>query len=212
MDDLGRADAGKRKRFGKLGSFGGSVGTDVVATLIGGVVLSVAFTLWSDYVHTVPDINGRWRFESRVDQSDYSKHRGLRVYYEVLLYQEGLQVRGSGEKIFEDFVDPQKPSRSYTGDERRLIRIKGYIKNNFWPKDTLVLHYWEDGGRRTSSTFQKLTHFDNNHMHGNFESTIANESGEVVWDRQHFEQLPKASESPYCGHPPLTMPHPSGTR
>lgn len=73
------------------------------------------------------------------------------------------------------------------------------------PSDKRKGTFMEEGGRRTSSTFHDLTHFDHDHMHGRFESTIANESGEVVWDRRGFEQLPKASESPECGHTfPLT--------
>ncbi len=183
-------------------SFSGNIGTDVVGTLIGGALLSLAFTIWADNFHKVPDLNGRWRFESEYEHSDYSKYEGLRVYYQALLHQEGLKVRGSGEKVFEDFVDPTKPSRIYTGPERRLIRIQGYIKNNFWRRDTLVLHYWEEGGRRTSSTFHKLTHFDDDHMHGTFESTIANAVGEVTWDRKEFEDLPRSPGATQCEHKP----------
>lgn len=174
--------------------------TDVVGTLIGGVLLSLAFFWWSDNMHQVPDLNGRWRFELTITDTSLAKYEGLRMYYEGLIHQEGLLVRGSGEIVFEDFeCAPDKPSRSYVGAERRLIQIEGYIENNFWKRDSLVLHYWEDGGKRRSSTVHRLERFDDNHMAGTFSSTAAEASGCAIWDRKTFDELPRPCPTRRCG-------------
>lgn len=182
-----------------MGAFLSNLLSGVLATVIGGVILSLAFFWWSDNMHQVPDLNGRWRFELTTSDTAYSKYEGLRVYYEALLRQEGLLVRGSGEIVFEDFeCEPDEPSRSYAGAERRVVEIKGYIENNFWKRDSLVLHYWEEGGQRRSSTVHRLERFDDNHMAGRFASTAAKASGCAVWDRLAFDELPVPCPATRC--------------
>ena len=98
----------------------------VLATVIGGVLLSLAFFWWSDNMHQVPDLNGRWRFELTTSDTTYSKYEGMRVYYEALLRQEGLLVRGSGEIVFEDFeCEPDKPYSKLRGSRTSRRRDRG---------------------------------------------------------------------------------------
>lgn len=157
---------------------------DILATIIGGVLLSIMFFIFSDFIHKTPNLSGRWYFVNETQSTSYSKFKGLKVYYTVLLMQEGNKIYGTGEKIKDEL---NGNINKYTGKTRVHIEVSGYLKNNFLTKDTLNIHYTEKGKSRPSSTLHNLIRFDNKLMGGKFYSTIADSEGKVSWTRKEPE-------------------------
>ena len=160
------------------------LGLEILATVIGGVVLSLMFFVFSDFIHTTPNLSGRWYFVNETRSTSYNPFRGLKVTYTVLLTQEGAKVFGTGEKI-EDELDGK--STRYSGQDRVHITVSGYLQNNFLLKDTLNIHYVEQGRARSSSTLHNLVRFSDTAMGGEFFSTIADSEGSVSWSRTEPE-------------------------
>ena len=152
---------------------------DVLATITGGIILSFMFFIFSDYVSTIPNLNGKWRVKLEIANTEYSKYENLKIYYDVILYQKGYEVYGTGEKVMEVNQDTLK----YIGQRRVRIEVQGYIDKNYLSKDALIIHTIEEGRKRESTTFYDLIKFDEDYMSGNFISTIANTSGPTEWTR-----------------------------
>lgn len=160
------------------------LGLEVLATVIGGVVLSLMFFVFSDFIHTTPNLSGRWYFVNETQSTSYNPFKGLKVTYTVLLTQEGDKVFGTAEKI-KDELDGT--ATRYFGKERVQVKVSGYLKNNFLMKDTLNIHFVEHGRDRTSSTLHNLVRFSDRSMGGEFFSTIADSEGSVSWSRNEPE-------------------------
>jgi|TARA_B100000315_G_scaffold200855_1_gene193166 hypothetical protein len=154
---------------------------DILATITGGIVLSFLFFIFSDFIHKTPNLSGRWYFVNETESTSYKKFKGLKVYYTVLLMQEGNNVYGTGEKIKDDL---NGEISNYSGSKRVHIKIAGHLKNNFLTKDTLNIHYTEKGSLRPSSTLHNLIRFDDEYMSGKFYSTIADSEGKIKWTRK----------------------------
>ena len=154
---------------------------DCLAGIISGLALVFMFFIFSDFIHKTPNLSGRWYFVNETESTSYEKFKGLKVYYTVLLMQEGNNIYGTGEKI-EDKLNGK--TSSYSGSKRIQIKISGHLKNNFLTKDTLNIHYTEEGSLRSSSTLHNLIRFDDKYMSGKFYSTIADSEGKVGWNRE----------------------------
>ncbi len=152
----------------------------VGATVIGGAALAFVLSLINDFVLSLPDLNGLWRFESQTLDTSYNPYRGMKLTYLVLLWQEGHAVYGSGEKVREDV---NGAIRTYTGPQRSRIEIRGYLTKRYLSRSEIVLHFCEQAERRQSSTMQTLTIHSSVAMKGEFASTIANSSGATCWAR-----------------------------
>lgn len=101
--------------------------------------------------------------------------------YYVLIWQEGNQIKGTGEKIYEKSNGQEK---EYVAEKRSRIEISGYLTKKYFSKDLLVIHYDEKNEVRKSSTIHNLTIKDSNQMDGFFVSTIANQQGNAGWSRR----------------------------
>ena len=161
-----------------------SLGEKVLATVMGGVGLSLLFFVFSDFIYTTPNLSGRWYFVNEIESTSYPKFKNLKVYYTVLLMQEGDKIYGTGEKIKDEL---NGVTSKYNGKERIQIQISGYLRNNFLLKDTLNIHYIEAGTLRSSSTLHNLVRFGDEAMGGRFVSTIADSEGQVTWTRTESE-------------------------
>ena len=153
---------------------------DSVSTVIGGIVLSLIFFVFSDFIHTPPDLSGEWYFVNETKDTSYSKFKGLKVYYKVMLVQQGSVISGQGEKIQDEL---EGKITEYSGKSKIQIKITGNLKQNFIAKDKLTLYYSEEGQKRGSSTFHKLIRFSDEKMEGEFSSTIANSKGRTLYSR-----------------------------
>ena len=156
------------------------IATETIGTLLGGIILSLIFFIFSDFVHKPPNISGQWYFVNNTIDTSYSKFKNLNVYYKVMLIQQDSKISGYGEKIQDEL---NGKTIEYAGKNKIPIKISGYLKHNFISKDTLMLNISEEGSIRKSSTFIDLIRFSDDEMQGEFASTIADSSGSVLFRR-----------------------------
>jgi hypothetical protein len=160
------------------------LGISVGGTLIGGLLLALIFFLLNDFVFSLPTLSGLWSFQSETSLTSYNPYKEMKVTYLVLLWQEGHAIYGSGEKVRENV---KGVIRTYTGEQRSRIEIRGHITKRFFKKSTVVLHFTEHGEKRQSSTMQNLRICDKAAMEGDYASTVANSSGTTRWTRGNNE-------------------------
>jgi hypothetical protein len=153
---------------------------NVLATVIGGLLLALIFFLLSDFFFRLPALSGLWSFESETRSTSYNRYKGMKLTYLVLLWQEGNTIYGSGEKVREDVSGTV---RSYTGAQRSRVEIRGHLTKRYITKSEIVLHFHEYGEKRQSSTMQTLKILDKTKMEGTYASTIANSCGITRWSR-----------------------------
>ena len=153
---------------------------ECTANLISGFVLAFIFFILSDHLFKIPNLSGHWIFEAKTLKTTYNKYQNLILTYKILIWIEGRNVYGTGEKIKEQIGDIIK---EYTGQERTRIKISGYIKKAYLGRDKIIIHYDEKGELRESSTIHLLTKKGNG-LAGTFISTIADSEGLVRWSKQ----------------------------
>ena len=158
-----------------------TLGGQVVGAAVTTVTLSVGYMFFNDYIAPAPELAGRWKFTVVYEDTGLAEFDGLRVTYEALLIQEGLDLSGTGEKLSDR--GPGIEPVDYDSSRRTDIEIMGTITRNYFSLDALVIHYREAGRRRESSTLHELEYFDAETMCGCFESTIADTAGSVWWGR-----------------------------
>lgn len=156
------------------------LGLNVASNVAGAIIISVLFFIFSDYIFTLPNLNGPWQMTLTVDSTAYTPHENMQVKYDVLLFQQGSDVRGTGEKVM-DIVGSD--TTRYIGAQRVRIEIEGYLDRNYLARDELVLHYIESGKKRRTSAFQELIRFNEDYMLGGFTWTASNSKGHVEWTR-----------------------------
>lgn len=158
-----------------------SLGGHVARAFVTTVALSVGFMIFNDYVAPPPDFSGNWKFTVVYKDTSLDKFRDLQVTYRVLLIQEGMSLSGHGEKLSDR--SPTQDAVDYTGDRRTHIRIGGSVTRNFFSSDALLIHYSEKGRRRDSATIHRLAQCGAAALCGCFQSTIADTTGPVWWQR-----------------------------
>ncbi len=151
-----------------------------LATVVGGLLLAFVFFLLNDFCFRLPALSGLWTFESETQKTAYNPYKGMKLTYLVLLWQEGHAIYGSGEKVRENVGGVV---RAYTGAQRSRVEIRGYLTKRYIKKSEIVLHFYEHGEKRQSSTIQTLKIISKSRMEGTYASTIANSSGMTHWSR-----------------------------
>jgi len=153
----------------------------VVGTVIGGLLLAFIFIVFSHFsFFKLPALSGLWRFQSETCETSYNTYKGMKLTFLVLMWQEGNAIHGSGEKVQEDLKGAIK---TFTGEDRSRIEIRGYVTKRYFTKSEVVLHFNEQGEKRPSSTMHALRVCDNETMEGTYASTAADSSGKVRWTR-----------------------------
>ena len=66
----------------------------------------------------------------------------MRLYYIVLMWQDGSHLKGTGEKVFED---ANGEVREYKGIDRVEIELSGYVGKRFLSRDHVIIHITEYG-------------------------------------------------------------------
>ena len=172
-----------------------SLGSQVVGAFVTTVALSIGFMIFSDYIAPAPELAGRWKFTVVYKDTAYDKFNELRVTYQVLLFQDGLDLSGNGEKMSDR--GPTQDPVDYDGDRRTPLRIAGTITRNYFSADAVTLHYMEEGRRRESFSLHRLPYVDSHTMCGCFHTTVANSSGTVSWRRaSNREELYEPVDQP----------------
>ncbi|MFN2375223.1 MAG: hypothetical protein ABR538_01715 [Candidatus Binatia bacterium] len=156
---------------------------DILATLVGGVVLAVLFFWFREKIVPFPNITGRWHFEMRTTSTSYNPYQDMTLRYIAMLWREGDRVEGTVEKIYESSTTGV---RHFDGTQRTRGKVQGYIEKNYFGKDKLFLHVTEDGHGRVSTNFYELVANADTVLNGSFTSMIANQSGTARWQRSDF--------------------------
>jgi len=156
---------------------------DIIATLVGGVVLTFLFFLAKEKLFPIPDVNGKWYIEMKTENTVYKPYENMILRYVIMVWREGNKIKGSGEKIYENSTNGE---RNFIGSNRTRIAIEGYVEKNYLSKDKIYLHAVEDGDKRTSTNFYDLLCNSDVEMRGIFNLTVADQDGKVICRREVF--------------------------
>lgn len=154
-----------------------------LATIIGGGILALLFFWLKEKFFPLPKVNGRWYFEIRTVTTEYNPYKGMVLRYVAMLWREGNHIEGTVEKIYENSSTGE---RKYEGKNRTRGIANGFIEKNYFSKDCVVLHVVEGGHVRESTNFYDLIVESDNKMEGKFSSMVANQEGDVKWQRDEF--------------------------
>lgn len=160
-------------------------GLGVLSTVVGGLCLTLIFFVFKEVLFADADIEGAWTIEVNVAATSYKPYRGMKIYYNALIWKEGNKIRGKCEKAKTVYLDgkvldhpmEQRIPNSITGYSR-----KAYLKNS----DTLRIQIDEKGSVRSSTAQHHLTFNKSlNTLVGHFVSTAANSRGSATWRRSN---------------------------
>jgi hypothetical protein len=157
---------------------------DIVATVIGGVLLTALFFLVKEKVFPLPNLSGRWYLEQTTACTAHKPYAGMVLRYVVLLWRKGDRVEGTAEKIYERSSTGE---REFVGKHRTRAAVSGYVEKAYLGADRIYLHVVEDGHGRESSHFYALTAVGSGTMEGAFTSMVADQEGSTKWQRAPFE-------------------------
>ena len=155
--------------------------SDILATIIGGGLLTFIFFILRERVYKTIELDGSWTYDQKTILSAYNPYKDMTVRFLILLSRDGNTIYGSAEKIYEKTADGTE--RTYEGKHRTLAKINGHIEKRYLSKDRICIHINEFGEVRESTSFQILESLDENTLSGRFSSTIANQQGLVKWIR-----------------------------
>jgi hypothetical protein len=156
---------------------------DLLVTILGGMILTFLFFLFKEKIFPLENINGKWYFEISTLKTSYKPYENMKLRYEAIIYRYGNLIKGSAEKIYEITSNNQ---REFIGEERSRMIIEGYIEKKYFEKDKLMLYIIENGKKRNSTHYQELAIESDKKMSGVFYSTIAEQYGNVRWQRGKF--------------------------
>jgi hypothetical protein len=165
----------------------GSLALQAGGTVAGAVVVAVLlFVLHEDVpMFQTPSLSGVWTMQVHTDESVHAPFLDMTLWYTVLIAQEGTDVWGTGEKVYEDSSAFKGP---YFGTDRTRFALKGTITKRYFRSDTLVVHYVEEGTIAQSSTVEVLrVQRRNQQLVGAFQTTAGDSSGAATWVRgRHY--------------------------
>jgi hypothetical protein len=157
--------------------------SDVLATILGGATLTLLFFLIKEKYFPIPNLSGKWYFETITTKSAYNPYKNMVLKYEAILLIEGNKVEGTTEKVYEKTIKNQN-GKEYVGKNRIRGKIKGYIQKNYFTRDKLFIHIIEDGQLRKSTTYYELeVILKEGQLKGIFSSMIAESTGSSIWKR-----------------------------
>ena len=158
--------------------------SDLCSGILSGVALAALFFLSREYWNPLPNITGRWYFETHITSSTYSRFENMRLKYEAMIWQEGSALHGSTEKIFEHNLTE---AFQYDNAKRTHGTLQGYIDRFYLRKNRITFHLIEKGRGRDSSCIFQLV-WRKGDVVGTFHSTAADSSGTAVWSQQRSSE------------------------
>lgn len=156
---------------------------NLVATVLGGSILAFIFFFLKEKVFPLPDIAGTWFFEVITSETAYKPYENMKLRYIAIIWREGAKLHGTVEKIHENSSTGE---RDYIGKNRARGILNGYIQKNYFSKDQLFIHVAEVGEKRESTNFYRLRVLSDSAMQGTYASMVANQKGQVKWQRCAF--------------------------
>ncbi|MGR5154690.1 hypothetical protein [Photobacterium swingsii] len=157
---------------------------NVLATVIGGCILTFLFFLIREKCFPLPDVNGMWHLKNITENSAYNPYKGMTLGYTVILWCDGNKVSGTTEKVYECSVNGE---REFIGTNRCRGVVEGFIQKNYFSKDKIVLHIVEDGfGRESTYSYELDVYKKTNTLEGRFSTMVADQDGYTTWSREKF--------------------------
>ena len=157
--------------------------SDFLATVFGGIALTLIFFLAKEKCFPPPRLTGRWFLEQTTHTTAYVPYKGMLLRYVVMLWLEGNRVEGTAEKIYEKSSTGE---REYTGTNRTRSIVTGYVEKRYLGRDKIYLHCVEVGHGRESTNFFDLTPAASDALIGTFTSMVAEQTGAVRCQRNPF--------------------------
>ena len=157
--------------------------SDVIATVAGGIALTILFFVAKEKWFSLPNIIGRWYMQQETQGTSYNPYKGMILRYVVMIWREGRKVEGTAEKIHEISSTGERP---FVGKDRTRARISGYVEKRYLGRSQVYLHVVEESHERESSHFYSLKWFRLDTMVGTFTSMVADQYGTVKWQRNPF--------------------------
>src|SRR3990172_4390356 len=100
-----------------------------LSDLTSGFLLALIIFISSYYIFKIPDLNGHWTLNATTLDAKFHDYRGMALIYNVLLWQEGKKIYGTGEKSQEKTSDGKV--KLYDPGKRTHIEISGYINKKY---------------------------------------------------------------------------------
>lgn len=157
--------------------------SNVGGTVVGGLILALVLFWAREKLFALPEVTGRWYFESKTEGTAYNPFAGMILTYVALLSMDGPRIEGTAEKIYED---SSTGKREYVGANRTRATVTGFVKKNYFSADKVFMHIVEDGHGRESTNVFELKFTRLRRMEGRFLSMVADQTGSGVWQREPF--------------------------
>ena len=145
-----------------------------------GIIIALLFFLLSDYVFKIPKLSGFWIVTVTTLKTSYNPYKDMVLTYKILIWLEGKNIYGSGEKIKET---TNGNIQEYVGKNRSQIKINGSVLKKYLTPDKIVIHIEEKNIERNSSTIYLLEKKKKKWV-GKFYSTVADSEGKIELARQ----------------------------
>ena len=156
---------------------------NLFATVFGGLILVSLFFVAREKIFPFPNISGQWYIEMLTVKTAYRPYNKMKLRYVAMLWKGGNHIQGTVEKIYEDSTTG---TRQFTGKDRTRGELQGYVQKNYLAKDRAYLHVVEEGHGRESTHFYEIIVQSDKKMVGTFTSMVADQCGEVIWQREEF--------------------------
>ena len=156
------------------------ISKNIIGSLLSAIVIAILFSIWNDFFYKKDRLTGYWQAEFRVLETSYSKYEGMKTYSDYLINQENGHITGTAEKMKEN---SKLGIIEYIGKDRTLSTFSGGISYRFFSNNIVDIHQTQLGTERKSSSIIKLKLISEYELRGDFVSTVANSSGEVVFKR-----------------------------
>lgn len=156
---------------------------DILATIIGGAVLTFFFFLIKEKLFSLSNISGKWYFQTNTLETKYNPYRNMILGYTAVIWKEGNRIEGTIEKIYEN---SSTGTRNIEGKNRKRSTFQGNLERKYFQSSLLQLHVNENAEGRESTTYYELEIKSKNNLEGIFNSMIAEQSGNTTWKRTPF--------------------------
>lgn len=155
---------------------------DIISNVIGGIILTVLFFIFKEKVFRTIHLDGSWVYTQKTETTSYNPYKGMELTYLALVSISNNEILGTAEKVQEK--SQKNPNKEYVGKNRIRVKINGHLGKSYTSKDKISIQIVECGEKRDSSTIHTLKVINENKLEGTFSSTIANQTGKVIWERR----------------------------
>ena len=169
--------------FNKLKSlYSKELRINVLGTVLGGAILTFLLFFLGEVVFPAPNLTGEWRVAATTKQTTYRSFMNVTGYSEVELLQKGCEIIGSGDITSEK--NPNGDTLTFQPEKRVKIDVTGYLEHHYLAPCKVYINIVQYGQLAKSTNTFILTLIDDNHLTGNFFTTVANGKGIVTFERK----------------------------